>query len=121
MRLLKSWEEDLHYSAVHVVQQSRYEVVPWSTKVTSVWEDLSYYSIHFLKDSHISKVLNPCDKLKNFIFKSLASEEVSITDGEESDTDPGDPKTTPNNILSSKTIAKYYGHFREAIRKLIVM
>ena len=43
------------------------------------------------------------------------SEEVSLTDGEESDTDPDDPKTTPNTLLSSKTIAKYYGHFRDAI------
>ena len=44
-----------------------------------------------------------------------------MTDGEESDTDPGDPKTTPNTILSSKTIAKYYRHFRDAIRNLIVV
>ena len=43
------------------------------------------------------------------------SEEVSLTDGEESDTDPDDPKTTANTLLSSKTIAKYYGHFRDAI------
>ena len=44
----------------------------------------------------------------------VVSEEISLTDQEESE-DDSEPTTTPYTMISSKTISKFYGHFRDAI------